>query len=204
MIRAALFDIGNVLVRFSHDRMCRQLSTVSGLDRAAIEALLFERGLMRRYDRGEVSTEEVLASLEQAARRTLDRAASKRALSDIFTPNPGMEPLVRSLRTQGVRLVTLSNTNEAHIEHITANYPVLGLFDELVLSCRVGHAKPDAAIFEAAVDAAGVPPQECFYTDDIERYVEAARGLGIDAQTFEGASTLARQLHDRGIGQSAD
>jgi HAD superfamily hydrolase (TIGR01509 family) len=68
-----------------------------------------------------------------------------------------------------------------------------------VLSYEVKAMKPQSAIFQAAVDRAGCRPEECFYTDDIAAYVEAARELGIDAVQFESLGQLQRELTARGI-----
>ena len=44
-----------------------------------------------------------------------------------------------------------------------------------------------------------MPPEECFFTDDILEYVEAARPLGIDAVQFESREQIERELSARGI-----
>jgi HAD superfamily hydrolase (TIGR01509 family) len=59
--------------------------------------------------------------------------------------------------------------------------------------------KPNPAIYHAAVAAAGCRPEECFYTDDIVQFVEAARALGIDAVQFQSREQLERELNARGI-----
>jgi HAD superfamily hydrolase (TIGR01509 family) len=59
--------------------------------------------------------------------------------------------------------------------------------------------KPSPEIFQAALKLCGCLPEECFYTDDIAAYVEAARQLGIDAVQFESLAQLQRELKARGI-----
>jgi FMN phosphatase YigB (HAD superfamily) len=57
--------------------------------------------------------------------------------------------------------------------------------------------KPDERIFAAAVANAQCEPGECFFTDDIELYIEAARRHGIDAEQFSSEETLRQQLRRR-------
>ena len=97
------------------------------------------------------------------------------------------------------RLVLLSNTNAIHYQALCQRYPLLDYFQHRVLSFEVKALKPEAKIFECAIEAAGCPPQQCFYTDDIAAYTEAARHLGIDAVTFESATQLERELRLRNI-----
>lgn len=46
---------------------------------------------------------------------------------------------------------------------------------------------------------AGCLPGECFYTDDIAAYVDAARQMGIDAVQFESREQIEREMRGRGI-----
>ena len=93
----------------------------------------------------------------------------------------------------------LSNTNDIHFRFIRKHYPVLRHFDDFVLSYEVGVMKPDAGIYAEALRRAGVPPSECFFVDDKQVNVDAARKAGIDAVRFEGRERLESQLSERGI-----
>ena len=119
--------------------------------------------------------------------------------SSIFTELLLPESLLEGLAA-GYRLLLLSNTNALHFEMLRRNYArMLGHFHDLVLSYEVHAMKPQPEIFQVAVERAGCRPEECFYTDDIGAYVEAARRMGIDAVQFESSEQLQRELRDRGI-----
>ena len=51
---------------------------------------------------------------------------------------------------------------------------------------------------QAAIAQAGCAPEECFFADDMEPYVEGARRAGIDAVQFESLPQLQRELRSRG------
>jgi putative hydrolase of the HAD superfamily len=72
-------------------------------------------------------------------------------------------------------------------------------FDDLVLSYEVKAMKPQPEIYREALARAGCCPAECFYTDDIAAYVDAARGMGIDSVLFESRPQLEGELRRRGI-----
>ena len=59
--------------------------------------------------------------------------------------------------------------------------------------------KPDAKIYAAAAAAAGVRPEEIFFTDDTPGHVAAARSFGFDAVPYTDTPTLVRDMHQRGI-----
>jgi putative hydrolase of the HAD superfamily len=193
-IRAFLFDLGNVLVSFSHARMVRQLAEVAGVDPSTLRRALIDDRIITRLDRGEAGPEEFIAWLAGLSGRTLDAGAVWRAGSDIFWPNPEAERLTRELKALGHRLVLISNTCQPHIDWLRANATVLEPFDRLTLSCDLKTAKPDPMMFRAAVANAGFAPDECFYTDDIDEYVHAARELGIRGIPFRNIDQLREAL----------
>lgn len=199
VIRTCLFDLGNVLVHFSHDRMCQQMGALCDRSATEIRRLLIESGLQDEFERGRVSESEFHQRFEQQVGETVDFDALRQAGADIFWLNEPMPSILDALKAAGVRLVLLSNTSVTHFEFVRQTFDVLDRFDEFVLSYRVGALKPDPVIFEAAIKTAGCDPEECFYTDDVAEYVEHARTLGLQAEQFTDAETLSLHLQSRGI-----
>jgi putative hydrolase of the HAD superfamily len=199
MIRTFLFDLGNVLLFFSHERMCAQLGALCGRTAGEMRAILMDSGLSDEYERGRLSESEFHRRLEGLLGMELDLAGLQQAGGDIFDLNPPMVPLLDTLRARGHRLVLLSNTNETHIHWIRRRFDVLDRFDDLVLSYRVGEMKPHPAIYEAALAVIGCAPGECFYTDDVPAYVERGREFGLEAEVFVSPATLRAHLAARGV-----
>lgn len=111
------------------------------------------------------------------------------------------EPVVRllhELRSAGVRLVLLSNSPLPFAARFRTE-PLADLFDLLVLSAELGVAKPDAAIYEHALGAAGVAAAQAYFVDDRPVNVAAAQALGIDSAVFTGPADLRVAL-GHGIG----
>ena len=179
--------------------MCDQIGALCGLTGREMRELLIDSGLNREFERGGVSEDEFRVRLETTTGAQLDLDEVRHAGSDIFTLNEPIVPVLDALKRRGHRLVLLSNTNISHFEFVRTKFDVLSRFDECVTSYGVGAAKPEAPIFEAAKGAIGCPPKECFYTDDIPQYVEAARGHGFDAEVFVGVPQLIGHLRDRAI-----
>ena len=199
VIRCVLFDVGNVLLFFSHDRMCCQLAAVLDCDSEAVRERLFGSGLADEYDCGRISTDVVLANLAALAGGSFDAEAARMAAAEIFEPNLEILPVVEALSMQGTRLVLLSNTCEVHSHYYLNTFAVFSFFDGRVLSHEVGLRKPDPAIFRAALEEAGCGPEECFFVDDLTEHVAAARECGIDSVVFEGVAQLQAELGLRGV-----
>ena len=197
-IQAVIFDLGNVVLFFSHDRMCRQLGRCFGLQSAEVHECLFATDFVSRYDRGLATTQEMFELLGSRGGVLPDVAEARAAAGDIFEVNVALEPVLEELKSRGMTLVALSNTCEVHTSHVARHFDVLQRFDRLVLSHEVGFTKPSPEIYGLAVQAAGCPPSSCYFTDDVPEYVEAARSCGLDAEVFVDADQTVAALRARG------
>jgi putative hydrolase of the HAD superfamily len=198
MYRAVIFDLGKVLVYFDFQRGFEALAGICPYSAAEVRRRIASTGLVERFETGLVEPRDFVERLSRTLKLKIDYDEFCRIWSCIFTERLIPECMLAGLAAR-YRLVLLSNTNAIHFEAIRRDYPWLRYFHELVLSYEVKAMKPDAAIFREAIRRAGCRPEECFYTDDIPAYVEAARALGIDAVRFESAARIAAELRARGI-----
>ncbi len=194
------FDLGNVLVLFTVERMCRQIAEVAGCDPARVHQLIFDSGLQRRFELGQISETEFYEQFCQALGRSVNRQALAVAACDIFTLNLPIVPVLAGLYQAGYRLGILSNTCQAHWEHCRRRFRLLEeMFSVHALSYRLGVMKPDAAIFLAAARLAHTEPQRVFYTDDVPGHIAGAKGVGFDAVPYTDTPALVAELRRRGL-----
>jgi putative hydrolase of the HAD superfamily len=199
MHKAIFFDLGKVLIHFDFRRGYRALEGLCPYTAAEIPRRLAGTGLVERFETGRVEPRDFVDQICRILELKVDFDQFSVIWSSIFTdiliPQSMLEGLGRRYR-----LVLVSNTNALHFEMIRQTYgSLLRYFDQLVLSYEVHAMKPMPEIFQAAVDAAGCRPDECFYTDDIVAYTEAAKRMGIDAVTFESRIQLEGEMRRRGI-----
>ena len=198
MKHTIFFDLGNVLIFFDHQKMCRQVALYSGLPISQIESIMHEYG--DSYERGDVNSRQLFEKICQMAQKELDFEKLMHAVSNIFESNDPVISIAKALKDKGHRMFLLSNTCEAHFAFVLSKFPFIRqLFDGFVLSYEVGARKPEKKIYEKALEIAGCRKEECFYTDDILSYIESARSLQIDAEQFTNPEDLTQHLNARGI-----
>jgi putative hydrolase of the HAD superfamily len=203
-IQFLYFDLGNVLLSFSHERMCQQMAEVAGLEADAVRRALLagepETSLQWRFERGDF---DAATAYDHFCRHTgvrPDRAALFAAGSDMFAELPDSVALVRRLAAAGHRLGVLSNTNPNDWEFVYQKFVFLReCFAHAVLSYEAKAMKPAAAIFEHAIERAGAKAREVFFTDDREENVAGALAAGLDAVVFTSAGELEAELRRRGV-----
>jgi len=199
MVRALLFDLGNVIVAFDFARGYRALEPYARFPAAEISARIAETGLVHPFERGEIASRDFFERLSAALGLSLSYERFCEAWSAIFLPEPVLpEGLLAALHSR-CRLVLVSNTNDIHFRMIERTYPHIGHFDAKVLSYQVGAMKPSEKMYAEAVRQAGCRPEECFYTDDVIEFVEAGRRYGLDAAQFTTPNELEAHLRRRGV-----
>jgi putative hydrolase of the HAD superfamily len=198
--RFLYFDLGMVLLEFSVERMLRQMAEVTGVSPEALKEILFDRGLMKQYETGAISTPEFYELYCGRTGTRPDYDALCRAGSDIFSINVPMLPIVAQLRQAGYRLGILSNTCECHWRYCSEHYRFVNeCFHVHAMSYSIGAVKPEAVAFRAAAELAGCRPEEMFFVDDIPAHVEGAKAVGIDAILYSSAAQVAEELRRRGL-----
>jgi len=199
MIKAVIFDLGRVIVPFDFRRGYARLEPLCGIPAAEIPARLRGTDLIRRFESGQIEPNGFVLQFCQHLGMSVTLEEFRDIWMSIFLPETLIpeEMLEEIGRTH--RLVLLSNTNSLHFEGILANYPLLRHFNGFVLSYEVGVMKPSPLIYEKAIEMAGCAAEECFFTDDIEEFVEGAKRMGIDAVQFESAAQIREELRRRGV-----
>lgn len=198
--RCLYFDLGKVLVDFSVEQMLRQMAEASGVNSDAVNNVLFNDGLMKRYESGKISSREFFESYCEQIGSRPDYETLCRAGAEIFSLNTPMLPIVAQLRQAGYHLGILSNTCECHWQYCMRQYRIVAEgFQAYALSYKIGALKPDAAIYQAAAELAGCRPEEMFFIDDIPGHVEGAKAVGVDAILYTSPADIAAELRQRGL-----
>jgi HAD superfamily hydrolase (TIGR01509 family) len=185
MIRAIIFDLGNVLLHFDHGIIRDRLAQYARRD-AFAGARRDIDALSAAFEKGEMTPDTFIARFFEllAVEHPFSPRAFAELWSDIFWKNAPLLALVERLR-EDVTLVMLSNTNALHIAFAEQHFPeVFEPFAHRLYSHVEHLRKPDPAFFLRAAERAGADLEECLYFDDIQLYVDAASRLGIHAYQY--------------------
>ena len=193
MIKAILFDLGNVLATFDERIACRKWAEISPYSEEEIYKRVFRSPLKVDYESGRMQSHEFYESVTELLDIEVTFEMFREVWSHIFAPNPGMLELTTRLDGK-YDIFLLSNTNEMHFEYVREYFEVMKIPRDFVLSYKVGAMKPDARIFQEALEVTGRDPEECLYTDDMEEYVVASRELGFQAIHFRGPAPFSAEL----------
>jgi putative hydrolase of the HAD superfamily len=107
-------------------------------------------------------------------------------------------PFMARQREMGRRVAIVSNCSR-QTQEVVRVHGLEEAADLVILSCDVGVAKPDAGIFEAALEGLGASPGHAIFVDDVPAYLDGAAGLGIQTTqiTRDGLDVASTNRHRR-------
>jgi FMN phosphatase YigB (HAD superfamily) len=199
MIKAIIFDLGKVIIPFDFQRGYERMAPLCRYTAAEIPERLRGCDLVTLFEAGQVEPEVFVKELCSLLDLKVDYPQFCEIWGSIFLPDTLLPESLLAGLGERYRLLLLSNTNAIHYEMVKENYRLLRHFHHHVLSFQVGVLKPSPKIFQEAIRRSGCRPEECFFTDDISAYVEAARAEGIDAVQFHDREQIEGELRRRGV-----
>lgn len=198
-ISAVVFDVGNVLIEWDPRHLYRRLIP----DEAAREAFLADicsPDWNLEQDRGRTWAEAIAERVALFPQHeALIRAYSDRWADMVPGEIPGSVAILEALRAAGVPLYAITNFSSEKFTEAQARFPFLTRFIDVVVSAEERLLKPDPAIYRRLLDRNGLAAEACFFIDDSEKNVEAARAVGMRAHHFRNAEGLAVALREAGL-----
>lgn len=196
-IRAIVFDIGNVLVRWDP-----RLAFAPPLSMAEAEAFLVRTDFMARNLRADAGARfsDLAAEIADPADRARFASYVDRYADTVPDAITGTWALMDRLRARQLQIHAITNWSAETWPVGVAAHPALGTaFGVTVVSGQEGVIKPDPRIFARLCTRTGLTPGECLFIDDGPRNVEGARDFGMDAELFTTPEALELALVARGV-----
>ncbi len=197
-IKSVIFDMGNVLLNYDAKKAAKRFSQGCKVPIIKVWIHFFTSPTEKAYTRGEISCREFYNHAKQALKFPVDFKTFKHYWNDIFWENPGMDALLGKLKKK-YPLYLISNTNKMHFDYIKGKFKMLRHFKKTYPSHEVGHRKPEAKIYEKVLADIKLKPEETVFVDDVKKFVDGAKAVGMHAIRFKKKEQLIRDLRKLGV-----
>lgn len=180
-----IFDIGNVLMRFSWD-VWAEVRFGAETNRVLRRAIWYS-GWWNELDRGVLPVEDVIggaASQVPEYEREV-RAAFAEVGGACFRHSYAI-PWIEEIRSMGYRTLFLSNYSGYLMDLRPDVLDFLPHLDGGLFSYRVGMTKPDPAIYRRMASDFDLDLSRCLFIDDNRVNAALARRTGLDTYCFSG------------------
>lgn len=185
-IKTILFDLGGVIITLDQLQAVRRFKEI-GLDDAERRLDSYSQsGIFGELETGNIDAEQFRVELGKIIGHDITIEQCQYGWMGYVAelPRRNIDALCR-LRSEGYRLVLLSNTNPFIMnwamspEFDGGGHSLADYFDAEYMSYKCGVMKPDERFFRYVIDKEGVEPNEALFLDDGPRNVEVASRLGI-------------------------
>jgi FMN phosphatase YigB (HAD superfamily) len=198
VVRAAFFDVGNVLLRFSSRSVLAKIACAVKCHPLKLARYVWTSDVGERIERGELDGDGLYAIFQSELGYKGSFAQFRELWCDHFSLDRGSHAVLKAA-SERVPTYLLSNTNQLHFDFIRQRYAFPHQVRGSILSHEVGLRKPDPAIYRKALELSGTRPGETVFVDDLKANVDSARALGMIAIQFRNAEDLRRRFAALGL-----
>jgi putative hydrolase of the HAD superfamily len=196
MYKGIIFDLDGVIRHWGDDHL-RAAEQRYDVPRELILKATFDCDAFDQALVGQVTAEDWHAAARSALCSMVGREVG--GAVDEFVAFPGwidrlMLDLIDRLRST-LRVGLLSNGTTT-LEYHLALHDLVGHFDDIVNTARIGVAKPDPQAYIVAAGRLGVAPAACLFVDDRRTNVEGAAAAGLIGIHFRDITQLESDLDD--------
>lgn len=193
-IRAIFFDFGGVILRTEYQAPRQQLAERFNMEYEDIDKAVFGSPSARRASIGEITEG---AHWKEIGKRFKLSDADLKAFEESFFAGDVIDrdfvEYIDSLRPK-YHVGLISNAWSGLREYITKE-KIIPAFDSITISAEVGAAKPDAKIFQVALEQAGVKAEEAVFVDDFQVNIDACEAMGMKGVLFKSPQDVLKQLY---------
>ena len=198
-IKNVVFDIGNVVVRWSPQEILR-LTFGEDADFVALTKSIFQSDIWLALNKGQLSEREAKLMYQNSlgfSELDCDRLFYYVKHSQIILH--GSIDLILKIKAAGYPVFALTDNVHEIVNYLQSNYRFWPLFDGAVVSADVGVGKPEAEIYQLLLNRYQLNAKETVFIDDMAHNVAGAQAIGMAAIRFEDAQQCKMALQSLGV-----
>ncbi|CAM3612859.1 Alpha-D-glucose-1-phosphate phosphatase YihX [Vibrio aerogenes CECT 7868] len=198
-IKNVVFDIGNVIVRWSPVEIIR-LTFGSAVSPESMAQSIFQSPVWLNLNKGLISETEAKLQYQQAHYLSAEECERlfyyvKHTQLLIY----GSTDLLKRVKNAGYGVYALTDNVKEIVSYLKMTYDFWELFDGTTVSASVGLLKPQPEIYQLLLSQYGLVAAETVFIDDMPHNVAGARAAGISAIQFENATQCEQDLKMLGL-----
>lgn len=203
MIRNIVFDLGGVVITLDQEQAIRRFEELGLADARERLDPYTQSGIFGDLERGTIDAETFRLELGKLVGHEVSYDECCYAWQGYArdVPQRNLDCLCK-LRSEGYRVILLSNTNPYMMEWVSSNkfdghgHSIEYYMDACYLSYQHKVLKPDPTFFSKVLMGEQIPPSETLFVDDGPRNVAAASQMGIRTFCPENGADWTKEIYN--------
>ena len=198
-IKNVIFDIGNVLVRWSPLEIVK-LTFGEQVDTTEYAKRIFFSDVWQQLNKGELTESQAKLAYQQQLAFSFQQVEAlfyyiKETQIQIY----GMQALLKTVKDTGYNVYALTDNVIEIVETLQQRYDFWPLFDGAIISAEVGCLKPNPDIYHCLLTRYQLTANECVFIDDVLKNIEGAQHVGLYGIHFENVDQCRLALNELGV-----
>ena len=192
-IHAVFFDLGGVILRTEYQAPREHLAERLNMEYEDLVRLVFESETSRMASIGTATAEEHWTALMKRLKRPVSDAQMIR--DEFFAGDVLDRELIQLIRTLRGKYKTglISNAwDDLHQYIVKEKFD--DAFDSITVSAEVGAVKPEAKIYQVALEQFKIQPNEAVFVDDFAVNIEGCEKVGMQGILFKDPDEVKQKL----------
>lgn len=192
-IKALIWDMEGVLMLTDENDISLTVAKALNAPYEKIREIYFS-DINEKVDLGEITMDQLNEYMLDTLQISRDK---KHLIEEVFNEKVYIdEDLLKQIVEMGreYKIGLLSNYSNDLRTRIEKEWAIDSVFDEIIISCEVGVAKPDPAIFNLMLDRLGVKADESVFIDDRIKNIDSAKKMGFHTIFFTSREQALEEL----------
>ena len=192
-IRAVFFDLGGVIVRTEYQSPRERLAERLGMEYDDLNRIIFDSETGYQASIGAITSLQHWEAVMKRLKRSNEEMATIR--DEFFAGDVVDREILNFLRSlRGTCKTGLISNAWSDLRDYIVREKMDDAFDHLIISAEVGVAKPEAKIYQVALEQAGVRPNEAVFVDDFYVNIEGCEKVGMKGIHFKDAQSALQHI----------
>jgi putative hydrolase of the HAD superfamily len=194
MIKAVIFDYGNVISQASNTRTLQDIADAYGVPKDEVGKYIGTH--IGDFRKGKMTEDEFWENLSFDLGKPVPQNKYDLWRNDFrkkLEVSEEMLAFVRYLKSRGIRVAVVSNNIAPYVEVIKKQNGYKD-FDVVINSCEVGCSKPDEEIYRLALNKLNMQSRQVLFVDDKQENVDTATKLGMETVLVTDTAKLEQDI----------
>ncbi len=203
MIKSIIFDLGGVIITLDPPEAIRRFKALGLADAEQQMDSYTQGGIFGELEEGKISAETFRQELSRQTGREVTYDECRHAWLGYAKEVPQRNlDILRKLRSEGYRLILLSNTNPYMMSWVRSpdfdghGHSIDDYMDAVYCSYQLGVMKPDTEFFHQVLMRERIMASESLFLDDGARNVAVASQMGIRTFCPENGEDWTAEIYD--------
>lgn len=183
-MKAILFDYHGVLGHWDDKIFFSNISKMFDLEFNLVSKLFYDDGWLDKVEGGKNTSDDIISELNNLSGKKIDKKEFINTLENVYFDYESTIDLLKSLKPN-YKIYLTEHAMDIDLNWQKEKLPSFAYFDKIYTSHEIKARKNTKEFFERVLEDTNLKPDDVYYFDDGQKYVDIAKSLGINAYLYK-------------------